>query len=304
MSDLVIRPASPDDSAAIAELCNALSSALYGEAEVSTEFIRHWFDLPHLTFWVAERDGRMIGYLDVSDELLTRFEADARVQPDAWGGGVADALLDTAEAWARERAQPGAIMRAYPGDGEEELRDAVERRGYRPVRHFFRMEIELGGPPIEVEDPPAIVLRPFDLANDDPQRVYEAHMESFADHWGFHHVPFEEWRTYSLHGPHSDPALWKLAEDDGELAGFSMNSWHGSGDPTYGWVNVLGVRSAWRRHGIGLALLARSFGEFRSRGARRVGLGVDTENTTGAVGLYERAGMSVSRRDDTYERAL
>jgi mycothiol synthase len=46
----------------------------------------------------------------------------------------------------------------------------------------------------------------------------------------------------------------------------------------------------------------RSFREFRSRGRERVGLGVDGENTTGAVRLYERAGMHVARRSDTYER--
>jgi mycothiol synthase len=304
VSDVQIRHAGPDDSAAIAGLCNALAASLYGEAEVSEDSIRHWFDLPDLTFWVAERAGRVVGYLDVRNEEAKRFEADARVHPDASGTGVADAVLDTAEAWSRERAQPGAVIRAYPGEREEELRKALERRGYQPVRHFFRMVIELGGPPIEVEDPPGFVLRAFDPETDDPARVYEAHMESFADHWGFHHTPYDEWRTYSLEGPHSDPTLWKLAEADDELAGFSLNSWHMSGDPTYGWVSVLGVRSPWRRKGLGLALLARTFDELGSRGATRVGLGVDTENPTGAVGLYERAGMSVSRRDDTYERAL
>ena len=31
-------------------------------------------------------------------------------------------------------------------------------------------------------------------------------------------------------------------------------------------------------------------------------LGVDAENTTGAVALYERVGMHVVRRSDTWER--
>ena len=37
---------------------------------------------------------------------------------------------------------------------------------------------------------------------------------------------------------------------------------------------------------------------------RRVGLGVDSENRTGAVRLYERAGMHVERRSDTWEKGL
>ena len=71
-----------------------------------------------------------------------------------------------------------------------------------------------------------------------------------------------------------------------------------------GWVGILGVRLSWRRRGLATALLQHSFRDFRARGATRVGLGVDAENTTGAVRLYERVGMQVVRRDDTYEKTL
>jgi mycothiol synthase len=65
---------------------------------------------------------------------------------------------------------------------------------------------------------------------------------------------------------------------------------------------VLGVRRRWRRRGLGLALLLQSFTDFRRRGATRVGLGVDAESPTGAVSLYEQAGMQVVRRNDAYEK--
>jgi mycothiol synthase len=67
---------------------------------------------------------------------------------------------------------------------------------------------------------------------------------------------------------------------------------------------VLGVRPRWRRRGLGLALLRHTFTEYHRRGHTRVGLGVDAENVSGAVRLYERAGMRVVRRHDTYERPL
>ena len=69
-----------------------------------------------------------------------------------------------------------------------------------------------------------------------------------------------------------------------------------------GWVQGLAVRRPWRRRGLGLALLLHSFRELRARGREHVGLGVDGENTTGAVRLYERAGMHVARRSDTYNK--
>jgi ribosomal protein S18 acetylase RimI-like enzyme len=36
----------------------------------------------------------------------------------------------------------------------------------------------------------------------------------------------------------------------------------------------------------------------------KASLGVDAENLTGAVGLYERAGMTVERRNDVYRKQL
>ncbi len=57
-----------------------------------------------------------------------------------------------------------------------------------------------------------------------------------------------------------------------------------------------------RGRGIGLALLQEAFRVFQARGERIVGLGVDTENATGALALYERAGMAVEESSDVWER--
>jgi ribosomal protein S18 acetylase RimI-like enzyme len=129
-------------------------------------------------------------------------------------------------------------------------------------------------------------------------------MDSFADHWDFRPQSFAQWRGFTVDREDFDPSLWWLVEDRGELAALSLNRWHFSGDPRFGWVEVLGVRPPWRRRGLGAALLRHSFQDFRARGATRVGLGVDAENTTGAVRLYERVGMRVVRRNDIYEKTL
>jgi ribosomal protein S18 acetylase RimI-like enzyme len=69
-------------------------------------------------------------------------------------------------------------------------------------------------------------------------------------------------------------------------------------------VNALGVRRPWRKHGLGLALLTHSFGEFFRRGEQIVGLGVDAENQTGATRLYQRAGMQVASEYVVYLKEL
>jgi ribosomal protein S18 acetylase RimI-like enzyme len=79
---------------------------------------------------------------------------------------------------------------------------------------------------------------------------------------------------------------------------------HASEDKELGWVDTLGVRRPWRKHGLGLALLRHSFSEYYQRGFRKVGLGVDASSLTGAVRLYEKAGMHVHRQYDRYEKVL
>jgi ribosomal protein S18 acetylase RimI-like enzyme len=129
-------------------------------------------------------------------------------------------------------------------------------------------------------------------------------MDAFADHWEHHRYTFEDWRDFNVERHSFDPSLWWLVDEGDELAAISLNAWHFSGDPQFGWVHVLGVRPQWRKRGVGTALLHHSFRDFAARGATRVGLGVDGENTTGAVRLYERVGMHVVRRNDTYEKKL
>ena len=75
-------------------------------------------------------------------------------------------------------------------------------------------------------------------------------------------------------------------------------------DETLGWVSSLAVRRPWRKRGLGLAFLNHSFNAFWERGKRGVGLGVDAENLTGALNLYKKAGMSVHRQYNLYEKEL
>ena len=105
-------------------------------------------------------------------------------------------------------------------------------------------------------------------------------------------MPFEEWRELRLvKDPDFDPTLWFVVRDGDEIAAVMRNEPDRSGA---GFVGAIGVRKPWRKRGIALALLYHAFGEFYRRGKRRVALGVDAENPTGATRLYERAGMQVA----------
>ena len=252
---------------------------------------------PDVWMQVAVQEGRLVGYADaVPRDDGALVEVDVRTtDPDA-----AQALLSALEAHARKRA-PHAVLRGYTQGEEPALAGVFERDGWVRIHHFFQMQVELADEPPEPVWPERITVRSFRPGEE--ERVYEAHLDAFADHWDFRRQSLEAWRHGGSDHPGFDPSLWLLAEDGNDLAGVGLCGWHHSGDRSLGWVDVLGVRPPWRRRGLGLALLLQAFGEFRRLGATRVGLGIDAESTTGAVSLYERAGMQVVRRNDAYEKS-
>jgi mycothiol synthase len=292
-----LREAKPDDAPAIKRLLDEHALASFGELELSEDEIRSWFRTPRLWIQLAERDGEPVGYLDVRTEDGGRYDVDARTLDSE----VAPVLVAAAEEHARAQGEKG-LLRGYVQGDEPELRGAYDAAGWRPIRYSFQMRIELDREVPEPLWPDG--LAPRSVREGEEERVYEAHMESFADHWDFRRQSFDEWSRYTTDSHRFDPSLWWLVDDGDELAAISLNSWHFSGDPQFGWIHVLGVRPAWRRRGLATALLRHSFRDFKDRGATRVGLGVDGENTTGAVRLYENVGMRQVRRNDTFEKKL
>jgi ribosomal protein S18 acetylase RimI-like enzyme len=173
-----------------------------------------------------------------------------------------------------------------------------ESRGYRDVRHFFRMAIELEGPPPRPNWPDGLEARPVE-----PEQLrafHAAREEAFANEW--RHVPeaFEAFEARVVERPRAELSLW-TAVWDGERIAATLIAGRELGG---GWIASIGVREPWRRRGLGLALLRHAFGQLRERGEHRVQLGVDAENASGAIRLYERAGMHVVWEAVVYEKEL
>lgn len=290
-----------DELEALTDLINRDSDELYGEREESVDSMRIWLTGPKLNpetdMRVAVVDGAFRGYVDVDPEPEPIYWADLRVPPSE-PDEIRLALLDWVEERTRERG--GTLLRFHVASGDHAIKRLLEDRDMRVIRRFYRMRIEL-------DHDPAAPVWPDDLSvrsatPEDAKRVYEAHQESFEDHWEHARPPFLEWEHWLMRDGY-DLSLWFLAEEDGEIAGLSLCREH-EGERGLAWVSVLGVRKPWRRRGLGRALLLHSFHEFRRRGFHAAVLGVDAESLTGANKLYESAGMRVIRRNDVYERKL
>jgi mycothiol synthase len=226
------------------------------------------------------------------------------VHPDHRGRGIGWYLTDLVAARAEEHkamAPPDSGVVLWDGTlaGDHGGHRLIEERGFRPVRHFWRMEAPLTDDLPQPGEVAGVVVRGFVLGQDD-RGVHHAIQESFSEHWGFVARGFEEWAAHRLHEQSFDPDLWWVGDAEGEIVGALC----GNVSDGVGWVGMLGVVSAWRKRGLGEALLRRSFLEFRRRGLDRVDLGVDAANETGATALYERVGMHVAHQIDVYEKRL
>jgi mycothiol synthase len=296
-----MRQATAVDSAAITDLLNAIARDRYGTTELTEDEVRTWFAHDELDVVLAEIDGRVVGYGDRWREVeRDRAWLDVAVMRE--DSSTAAALLRELERRAHPDVDRGALAMIYVAEIDETMRGAVEQAGYALVRHSFRMAISLEGDLPSPEWPEGI--RVETLGNEQEAAVHAAHQEAFADHWEHKHEPVAEWRKWLIENPGFDPSLWFIAWDGGETTGVSLCRTHASGDPGHGFVSVLAVRRPWRRRGLGTALLQHSFLEMRRRGMIKASLGVDGENTTGALHLYEQAGMEVDRRYDCYGKEL
>jgi mycothiol synthase len=296
-----------EDAAALADVFNRDSVELDGMPEVSEEEVRVWFTAPEVNpatdARIAVSEERVLGFADVMPSPEPKFWIDLRVPLSEVADEVREALTEWAEQRAREWAagRRNALLRFYTLSTNERVKRLVEGRGYRLIRHSYRMRIDFERELPEPEWPEGIAVRPATL--EDARVVYETHQETFEDSWEPHLAPFDEWRHWMTNYPSFDPTLWFIADAGGEVAGVSLCKPHDA-EEGVGWVRVLGVRRPWRRRGLGRALLLHSFHEFRRRGYHAVGLGVDAESLTGANHLYENAGMRVVRQSDFYEKPL
>ncbi|MCK4978593.1 MAG: GNAT family N-acetyltransferase [Anaerolineales bacterium] len=143
--------------------------------------------------------------------------------------------------------------------------------------------------------PQGVSLRSFEPQQDE-RPVYALIQTAFCQH-GRRPQPFEDWKVFMIHPDLFDPDLCFLAIVSEEIVGACLCVAYSD----LGWVRQLGVEEAWRRKGIGSALLHKAFSEFKGRGYDKVGLSVVSERPT-AYNFYKNVGMDKVRQSDEYKQ--
>lgn len=301
-----IRPATIDDVDAIVDVMHSTAviepSALENDRDyVLTGWRSSNFDPAQDTWVVVAPDGLLVGYEEASRiGAGGQANIDGYVRPTHSGLGIGTAMLRAAEARIRQVMQVSELsVRAGMSANDPQAHAMFLHEGYKQVRSFQRMQVDLLEPPAPAEFPDGIRVRTFVQGQDD-RATHAAVIEAFGDHWGSVPTSFEDWAKRQFGSEHFDPSLWFLALDGDEVAGTVLCRKQGEG----GWVNNLAVRRPWRKRGLGLALLQHAFAEMYKRGMYSIALGVDSDSLTGATRLYERAGMRVTEHFMFYDKTL
>jgi mycothiol synthase len=288
----VVRRLTDADAEAVLEVAIACDVAEIGEGDTDLSDIRAGMDLPGAQWFGVDADaGGLAGFAWAGlPPSHAQVELDVRVRP-GHDAALGELLLPAArEAAARIDATRHAHVFVHVDD---HLRQSwFAAAGGEPVRHFWRMVIDFDetspAPPAPAADAVAVEVVGADERR--KRQVFEVVETSFQDHFGREAggvSTFDDFvrRTHSVSG--FDPQLWWLASVDGRPAAALI----ARAIPEYGYVASLGTLREFRGRGLARVLLLTSFVALHARGYRRVVLGVDASNPTGAVGLYESVGM-------------
>jgi len=319
-TDFTLRPPTLDDLPAIVELINRCSMATIGEASLSVEQLRGHWEEPDFAYskqvCLAIEGAQIVGYCAISlagtsgnyDLMINTHRTADR--------DVGMRLMQWAETYVIGKpplAPPNRQVKIHSnnyrtdGVGRQLLLD----RGYKRIRSFYEMKIEMISAPLAPVWPVGILVRT--MLTGQEKAIFRANEEAFhnepsnsakEDSANEFAARFARWQQWLQTIPDYTPAFFFVAWDGDEIAGVALAF---PKDPEFsdmGWLQSLSVRQPWRRRGLGLALLHHLFGVYYSRGIYKVVLTVDSAELTGATRLYERAGMHTFLQWDRYEKEL
>lgn len=303
------------DLSAIADLINTCEAVDKLDEGTSISELQQEFDAPSLDktrdlcLW-EDASGKLIAFGRLRIPEFGEIEGGLQffVRPSARGCDVEASAIAWGEMRMREvsavRGAP-AKLRSYVRAEDGDRISVLVNNGFTADRYFFRMARSLAEPIAEPQFPEGFVLRQFPGEQHSAAWV-EMFNQSFIDHWNHHDLTVEQFK-HDLVKPSYRKDLDLIAvAADGTFAAFCYceinpeeNDRTGRNE---GWICTLGTRRGFRKIGLGRAMLLAGLQRLKAAGVETAILGVDAENPSGALRLYESTGFHKIRNSISYVR--
>ncbi len=197
------------------------------------------------------------------------------------------------------------VFRVWATDTEYGALALFALFGYQPVRHYITMSRPIGEALPDAPMPEGLEVRAVEPGH--LRAIWAAMDEARQDHWGYRPATerdYQRWTRDRLFAPH----LWKVAWDGDQVAGMVLNRLDEEQNAQYrrrrGYSQGIFVRRPWRRRGLARSLLAQSIAMFREMGMEETALGVDTQNPSGALILYQSMGYRPLKRHTFFNKRM
>src|SRR3954454_2773290 len=262
---------------------------------------------------LAEVDERVVGWCMSSafrpnTDRVRELDHAGYVDPEWRGRGVATALITASQRRLIGLVRPDerAVLTTEVGATEVAARALLEGLGYEAVRFFANMVRPTLDDLPDDRLPEGIEVRPSSKAVE--SRVFRAFDEAFRDHWAWIPLPDDFMDNPPESATMSQFDVWQVAWQGDEVVagvlGFINRDENAEYGRRRGYTEGIFTRRPWRHRGIAAALIARNLRLLRDLGMEEAALGVDTQNRSNALALYERSGFREVSRNLVYERAI
>ena len=264
---------------------------------------------------VGAFDGdELVGYFCVYPRAAStenhKIHLEGSVHPARRGEGIgtrlADAMLARGiEAHAEKQPDlPALYMLSGVTDNAAQA-DLMARIGLTPERWSFVMRADLQEVAAPTPMPEGLEIRQYDASM--AQLMHETHNIVFTDHPNF--TPWTDvmWKQWVTESRNFRPDLSFVVVDrelpDRLAAYVQTNEYDAYFEATgkrEAYVGKVGTRREYRGRGIASRLLQHCLLAYQQAGFDEASLDVDSENPTGALGVYQRAGFQVEAKRTDY----
>ncbi|WP_404469663.1 GNAT family N-acetyltransferase [Sutcliffiella horikoshii] len=275
-----------------------------GEPDITlSDVLDMWKSIPIDTnAWIVHTStNELIGYGFVEETGADRMDTCVFVHLRYKGLGIGTVLLQKVEERAKvlAKGKPGKqrLMNQLPFTNMA-ARNLVKNRGYHFCRLYERMKIVLEKQPQMTLLPEGVILKTF-RPDVDEEALYSIYDETFRDAWGYSKKDATTWIAQKK-GDGYDPSLWYIVWQNSFPVGFLMSRMQEDGL----FIDLLGVKKEYRKHGIGKAMLQYVFGAAYERKQKTIILYVDSDSLTNANRLYQQVGMDIHSQTALYMKEI